>query len=267
MIETITSTRNQRLKELRALRDRRGRDRDDLFIAEGEDMLTEALRLGSHPETVFFDADALDPGDPPLDALPPGTEAIPVTPQALASAGSLGSGSRLIGVWRRHWTALPDMFAAPAGAAVYLHDVADPGNVGAVVRSAFAFGAAGVVLSRRAADPFGPKAVRAAMGAVFGLPLARTGWEEVESAVAAPWRAIGLVPGSGRPLTELAGDAPVLFVLGAERAGLPDHVASACDELAHVPLAEGGAESLNVAMTATLCLYQASVHRLSRDHG
>src|SRR4051812_19278594 len=92
MTETITSTHNQRLKDLRALRDRRGRDRTGLFMAEGEDMLTEAVRLGAPPAIVFHDAGALGPADPPLDMLPPEVELVPATARALASTGSLGSG-------------------------------------------------------------------------------------------------------------------------------------------------------------------------------
>jgi RNA methyltransferase, TrmH family len=269
MTETITSTHNPRIKDLRALRARRDRDRSGLFMAEGEDMLSEALRLGSPPEVVFHDADALDPAEPPLDALPESVEVVPVSADALASAGSLGSGSRVIGVWRQRWSEPAGFANSPRdAAAVYLHDVADPGNVGAVVRSAFAFGATGVLLSPRTADPFGPKAVRAAMGAVFGVPVARTGWDEALGALGEQWRTIGLAPGAGRTLAEAAaGGGPALFALGAERSGLPAEIASACGEQAHVPLAPGGAESLNVAMTATLCLYEATIHRLSPDHG
>jgi RNA methyltransferase, TrmH family len=266
MTETITSTHNQRLKDLRALRERRGRDRSGLFMAEGEDMLTEALRLGTPPLIVFHDAGALAPNDPPLDMLPPEVELVPATQQALASAGSLGSGSRAIGVWRQRWEQAADIAAREATAALYLHDVADPGNVGAILRSAFAFGAAGVLLSDRTADPFGAKAVRAAMGAVFGVPVARAGWDEARAALG-DWRTVALVPGAGRPLQAAArAEGRTLYVLGAERAGLPPVIASACEEQAHVPLTHDGPESLNVAMTATLCLYEAA-HRLSPDNG
>ena len=109
-----------------------------------------------------------------------------------------------------------------------------------------------MVLSPRTADPFGPKAVRASMGAVFGQPVARAGFEPAR----AGHRAVALVPGAGRPLREASLEGAVLFVLGAERAGLPEDLVAACDEVAHVPLDGRGAESLNVAMAATLCLYE-----------
>ncbi len=241
MTETITSTHNQRLKDLRALRERRGRDRSGLFMAEGEDMLTEALRLGAPPLIVFHDAGALGPSDPPLDMLPPEVELVPATQRALASAGSLGSGSRVIGVWRQRWDQPADIAAREATAALYLHDVADPGNVGAILRSAFAFGAAGVLLSERTADPFGAKAVRAAMGAVFGVPVARAGWDEARAALG-DWRTVALVPGAGVPLAAAArAEGRTLYVLGAERAGLPPVIASACDGAGPRPARTGRA--------------------------
>ena len=108
------------------------------------------------------------------------------------------------------------------------------------------------MLSPRTADPFGPKAVRASMGAVFAQPMSRADFESARGGR----RAIALVPGAGRPLRDVGLDGDVLFALGAERAGLPEAVVAACEEIAHVPVDHGGADSLNVAMAATLCLYE-----------
>jgi TrmH family RNA methyltransferase len=254
MSDTITSTHNPRISALRRLRERRYREESGLFMAEGEDMLDAALRHGAVPRTVFSVPDPPEQFEALLAALPAGTEQVSVSPDALASAGSLGSGSRVIGTWE-----LPDIETVPApvapGPVLYLHDVADPGNVGTVLRAALAFGAALVLLSPRAADPFGPKAVRAAMGAVFGQPLARADFESGRAGLG-DHRAIALVPGAGRPLRDVRLEGVVLFVLGAERSGLPETVVAACDEIAHVPVDPGGADSLNVAMAATLCLYE-----------
>jgi TrmH family RNA methyltransferase len=238
MTETITSKSNSRLKELRKLHERKHRDRTGLFVAEGEDMLAAGLKHGHVPETLYFDATA-------SPALPHDVEQVPVAPQALAGVSALGSGSRVIGVWRRRWAELD----APS---VYLHDAADPGNVGTILRAAQAFGAGQVVLSPHAADPFGPKAVRASMGAIFGQPVVRAEWGEAR---AASDLAVALVPGAGTPLREQPLPRAPMFVLGAEREGLPAGIVAACDQVAHVPV---GVDSLNVAMTATLCLYEYS---------
>lgn len=252
MSDPITSTHNPRIRALRKLRERRQREGEGLFMAEGEDMLAAALAHGAAPRTVFS-----VPDPPPglaelLAGLPRRTERVTASADALAAAGSLGSGARVIGVWELPELGPPAPAPAGAGPALYLHDVADPGNVGTVVRAAQAFGADRVLLSPRTADPFGPKAVRASMGAVFGEPLSRADFGTAR----AGRRAIALVPGAGRALREVVVEGPVLFALGAERAGLPDEVVSACDDVAHIPVDREAADSLNVAMAATLCLYE-----------
>ena len=127
-----------------------------------------------------------------------------------------------------------------------LWHVADPGNVGTLLRSADAFGA-GVALSIGCADPTGPKALRASMGAVFHVPL--SAFDEPTG------RRIALVPRGGTPLPELELDGEVVFVLGAERDGLPHEVLEQCDAQASIPQ-RGEAESLNVAMAGTVALYE-----------
>src|SRR5689334_22991559 len=248
MTESITSKRNQRLRELRRLHQRKHRREHGVFVAEGEDLVAEALRHGVAPRTVFSVHGAGLPFQ-----LPAGVEHVEASAEALSAVSGLGSGTRVIGVFE-----LPEAPELnPAGAsAVYLHDVSDPGNVGTVLRAAHAFAAEAVVLSERTADPFGPKAVRASMGALFAVPVARAGLAEARSAFGLP--AVALVPGTGRPLRDLDLSKPALFVLGAERSGLPEGVLAVCDDVAHVPLAAGGPESLNVAMTATLCLYESA---------
>jgi TrmH family RNA methyltransferase len=261
MTETITSTQNPRLKELRKLAERKHRDRSGLFAAEGEDLLAEALRFGRRPETVFFDAAADDRLAALLAGLDGSVEVVPVATEALAGASSLGSGSRVIGVWKQQWAALESPALADDRPLLFLYRPSDPGNVGTVIRSAHALGAAGVVLSPGSADPHGPKAVRASMGAIFAVAVARAEFDEVIGLQ--PQRfGVALAAGRGKPLRQVASVERPLFALGSEREGLPDRIGSSCAEIAHIPLESGGAESLNVAMAATLCLYENALHRL-----
>ena len=123
--------------------------------------------------------------------------------------------------------------------------MADPGNVGTLIRSADAFGAF-VCLSRGCADPIGPKALRASAGAVFRVPLGR--FDD------APGRKVALVAHGGTPLAELPPAERTTLVLGAEREGLPDEVLRKCDEIATIPT-PGPAESLNVAAAGAIALY------------
>jgi TrmH family RNA methyltransferase len=224
----ITSSHNEKLKEIRRLARRRERDARGRFVAEGEDLVAAAAAAGWEPVHLLCAAGSHLDGELVEQAL-------------LDSVSGLGSGSRTIGVFQARW-------GAPAGPlCVYLHGVADPGNVGTILRSALAFGAASVVLGPGCADPFGPKAVRASMGAIFVVPVARA-----QGVGDVPGERIALVAGAGAPLAGPArGD--VALVVGAERDGLPADVVAACDTVARIPIA---GDSLNAAMAATVALYE-----------
>lgn len=149
----------------------------------------------------------------------------------------------MIGVYRRE-----DLPQGVRPVTVALWHVADPGNVGTLLRAADAFGA-GVALSKGCADPTSPKALRASMGAIFRVPL--SGFDEPAG------RRVALVARDGEPLADVDLSGDVVFVLGAEREGLPAEVLAACDVRASIPQS-GDAESLNVAMAGTVALYERS---------
>lgn len=230
----ITSQHNRQLKEIRKLRQRRRwRERAGQFVAEGEDLLAAADAAGWEPVERYCAAGS-------------GLAGVEVEPELLASASGLASGTRTLAVYAERWAP-----AAIGPRCVYLHAVHDPGNVGTILRAAEAFGASSVVLGPSSADPFSPKAVRASMGAVFTVALARA-----ETPEGLPGQAVALVPGEGVPLPELwPGGAPaeVTLLLGAERDGLPQPVVSQAGLVAHIPI---GTDSLNVAMAATVALYE-----------
>ena len=166
-----------------------------------------------------------------------------MAPHVLATVSQLGSGTRALGIYGMRWA------PAPVGpVCLALWGVVDPGNVGTALRSALAFGAASVALGPGSADPYGPKAVRASMGALFEVPVVR-----VRSVEELPGRRLALVAHGGEPLAP-PGDG-VTLVVGAERSGLPDEIVSACDATATIPVR---AESLNAAMAATVALYECN---------
>lgn len=219
----ITSPDNAKLKLIRKLSDRRGREREGLFAAEGEDLVEAAERAGVAAEFVL-------------------RAGVDVEPALLDAVSSLGSGTRVIGVY-------PQVVAGDEdGFRVYLHAVGDPGNVGTIIRSADALLAAPIVCGPECADPFSPKAVRASMGSIFGNP-PRAGDPD---SLAAP--VVGLVAHGG----DVPDDDPVgALVLGGERAGIPDELAERCDRLWTIPLREG-VDSLNVAAAAAIALGRIS---------
>jgi RNA methyltransferase, TrmH family len=216
----ITSHHNPLLKDIRRLLARSAGD--GRFVAEGEDLVAAADAAGWAP----------------VVRLRAGED---VTAEALGKVSALGSGTRELAVYEERW-------AQPAGPlCVALWGVHDPGNVGTVLRGALAFGAASVALGPDTADPYGPKAVRASMGAVFAVPVARVaGVEEL------PGPRVALVAGEGERLAP--GEAGTL-VVGAERTGLPPEVVEGCDRVRHIPIRS---ESLNAAMAATVALYEVT---------
>lgn len=235
----ITSATNPRLKLVRKLESRRQRTKLGLFACEGEDLVLAALDAGLLPVEALVDAER----PVLLDRLP---EAAAVAPDLLAGLSTLAHPPRVVAVFRHaDLPRLSPAAAPPLGLALWR--VGDPGNLGALLRTADAFGPAFVALSDGCADPTGPKALRGSAGAVFRVPLGR--FEE------APGRRVALVSHGGRPLHEIELGAWATFVLGAEREGLPDDVVAACDEAASIPLA-GAAESLNVAVAGAIALYE-----------
>jgi RNA methyltransferase, TrmH family len=231
----ITSPHNEALKELRKLAGRRWREKLGSFVAEGEDLLEAADAAGWHASARYAASDS-------------GLAGIPVAPHVLATVSQLGSGTRAIGVYAQRWS-------PPVGPrCIALWGVGDPGNVGTVIRSALAFGASSVALGPGSADPYGHKAVRASMGALFSVPVAR-----VKNVKELPGRKIALVAREGEPLAPQ--DSDVTLLVGAEREGLPRDVIAACDGVAHIPIAH--ADSLNAAMAATVALYELA-NRITR---
>lgn len=230
----ITSPQNEKLKLVRKLRERKHREREGLFATEGEDLVEAGLAAGVEPHFLLSAAGS------GLAASWGGEE---VEPELLNALAALGSGTRAVAVWPLAWS------ERPATPCLYLHGVADPGNVGTIVRSADALLGGPVVLGPGCADPFSPKAARASMGSVFAQPPVRAGLG------ATPPSRVAMVARGGSGLEALSGAATIC--LGAEREGLPPEVLSECDAEVTIPL-RPGAESLNVAAAAAIACERIS---------
>ena len=219
----ITSRDNETLKLVRKLLgQRKHREETGLFAVEGEDLVAAANAAGIDPVHLLVAGETVDD-------------------QLLSRVSTLPHPARTIGVYRRD-----DLPNGVSDTCLALWQLADPGNVGTLLRTADAFGAC-VALSAGCADPVSPKALRASAGAIFHVPL--VAWDEV------PGRRIALLAHGGEPLHELDLTPPWTFLLGAEREGLPPELVTACSK-ATIPLA-GAAESLNVAAAGAIALYEA----------
>ncbi|MFY9264003.1 MAG: RNA methyltransferase [Solirubrobacterales bacterium] len=234
----ITSYQNDQIKELRKLQQKRNRERFGLFAAEGEDLVEAALEAGWQPKTLF--CTELAPA-----RLIAHDRAELVGIEVLDAASSLGSGSRVIGVFAHRWAEPADFELA-----VYLDGVADPGNIGTILRTALAFADGPVILGPGCADPFSPKAVRASMGAVFRRPPARAELADLAATrIALDGTADHLLTAADR------GESTVICV-GSERDGLSETVLTAADLRARIAMRHGAPESLNAAVAAAIALYE-----------
>jgi len=268
------------------LRVRKYREREAAFLVEGADLVAAGLVAGVRPQALFVRVDSpahvAVQSDPAFAGLP----VFPVSDAVAAHITSLETPPDMLAVFPQ---LQPAPLAQLAGAAcadadpplagaesfadalvVYADHLADPGNLGTLIRAAAAFGAAALVTSPDSADMLSPKVVRASMGAVFALPLyADLELSEVGAALSGTsatngLRVYGLAAHGGQSLDAATLARPALLCVGAERAGLSPQVQAVLDEALTIPLAgsaAAGVESLNAGVAGAIALYEFSRQR------
>jgi TrmH family RNA methyltransferase len=263
VIRTIEGHHNHTLKLARKLQKKKQRREKGLFVAEGLDLLQAALEAGRLPQEVLARPDLLERLPPGLADRARGNELdLILTPaELLDSASGLGGAADVLALHAARPASLGDV-RLMEGLTLYLFGVGDPGNLGTLVRSAVAFGALGVIVSPGSADAFGPRALRAGMGAQFLLPVV----EEVPPADLLSKMHADSGRHGGRPqvivadpradedIRDLRPAAPTLLVLGSERGSLPDLGPGA----RRAAVRQERFDSLNVAMAGTIMLYELS---------
>jgi len=254
----VTSLTNPAVKAVRALHARKDRETTGLFLAEGLKIVGEALESRRSPRTLMYAADAAD--HPLLRRAVDATErargtVLEVTREVLAKVSRRDNPQTVIGVFEQRFTPLDELRPDAAACWVALEQVRDPGNLGTVIRTADAAGCGGVVLIGDCVDPYSVEAVRATMGSIFAVPVARATQEAF-----LVWRQSwpGSVVGARLQATTSHADAPyrrpTLIVMGAEQAGLSDAVADGCDLTVRIPM-RGRADSLNLAVATGIMIY------------
>lgn len=267
-VRIVQSKQNARLKELRRAFAHPGRDTRGLVAIEGPHLLEEAFRAGLRVKTIFIGGndvgvfDAVD-GPPREDIdilLVPGDTLTSMldteTPQAIAALVEMPDWT-----WAhvlRNRGAWPPLVLVLAG-------VQDPGNVGAMVRSAEAFGATGIVALPGTVSVWNPKAVRASAGSVFRVPVIAAQVEECFTSLReAGVRVLTTAPKGVEAAHESALAAAVALVIGNEGNGVPENLAARADERIAIPC-PGPVESLNAAVAASVLLYEASRQRAEEN--
>ncbi len=266
----ITSLQNDSVKLIRSLEMRKARRETGLFVAEGASVLITARDNGWSPRMLVAGPGANDSAvGTALQRWAEIAEAdrLDVSGPVLEKLAAKDNPQSMLGVFEQRWVGLPS--GAPSGLEtqaepshglpplwVVLEEVRDPGNLGTILRTVDAAGGSGVILVGNTCDPYSREAVRASMGSIFAVPVARAERPEL-IALAGSWS--GDVIG-----THLAGPldyrdagyrAPALLVMGNEGAGLSDELSAACGKLVRIPMA-GRLDSLNLAVATALMLFE-----------
>jgi TrmH family RNA methyltransferase len=260
--EPISSASNPLVKRLRALSDRRARTREQAFVVEGVAPVWQAVEAAARIEVLVCCTELL--ADSPAVAMVEqqaalGVRVTELTRELFERVSGRDGPSGLAAIISSSTLAAHDLRVATDGFLVAAHEMSNPGNLGTVIRTAEALGADGLLLVGGGADPFSPQAVKASMGSLFHLPIARLpdlgsffDWAEDTG--------VRTVTSSARTGIEVAGadlSGPVVLLLGAERTGLPTEAIDRSDLAVAIPMA-GRATSFNVAVAAGILMYEAS---------
>jgi TrmH family RNA methyltransferase len=268
-VKEVTSLANPLVKDIKALALKKFRDQQNAFMAEGLKLVIDALDLGWEVRTLVFAKAGR--GNPAVEKVAARTVAaggtvLEVSEKVLSAITRRDNPQMVVGVFTQQFRALKDIRPKDGEVWVALDRVRDPGNLGTVIRTVDAVGASGVILVGETTDPFAVETVRATMGSIFAVPVARATQDQFLA-----WRQdfAGLVAG-----THLKGAVdyrsvdflgrPVLLVMGNEQQGLTEALAASCDRLLRIPQA-GRADSLNLAVATGVMLYEIRRGALSLE--
>lgn len=254
----IVSPANPVIKMLKSLQARKGRSETGLFLAEGARLAAEAADLGVWPDYLALSEAALArPAGATLAdrAAQNGSKVFVTGEDLLSQIARKDNPQTVIAAYRQLPLSLDRLDPRAARIWIGLEAVRDPGNLGTIIRTADAIGAGGVILIGQTCDPFSVETVRATMGAIFAVPLARAALEEI-----AAWRGGLKMAGASLRATARHDATPLepglILLMGNEQAGLTPQAEAACDSLVRIPM-RGRADSLNLAVSTAVLAYDA----------
>lgn len=268
-VKEITSLANPIIKDIKALSVKKNREASGTFMAEGLKLVLDALETGWALQTLIYSKAGR--GKPLVEKAASRTVAagglvLEVSEKVLSSVTRRDNPQMVVGIFEARWQGLFDIKPQAGETWVALDRVRDPGNLGTIIRTADAAGASGVILIGETTDPFSLETVRATMGSIFSVPVARgTQYEFIK------WQKAS---GTNLVATHLKGaidyrkadykSKPVVLLMGNEQAGLPDELAEAAGIRVRIPQ-QGKADSLNLASATAVMLFEARRHLLVLD--
>lgn len=256
---TVARASKNQIKEIRALRLKKRRDETRTYLAEGISIVLRAVELGAPIRSIIYSPELLR-SESAYRAIEAVRERVPCYEADAEAFGSLSDRDNPVGiaaVIAYADTSPNDLSVGPDSVFVALDGIRSPGNLGTILRTADGFGCAGTLLVGETTDQYHPECVKASMGTLFSVPVAR--FESSEHFAA--WcreRRLALVTTSCRARDDITGIAayprPAVLLLGAEATGLPPAALAAGHLQVRIPM-RGSASSLNVAVAAGILLY------------
>jgi TrmH family RNA methyltransferase len=257
--DLISSKNNSQVKQIRKLRGRAERDQRGLFYVEGIRQVAEAIQLGAEIEAIVVAPELLR-SEFALDLverqIAGGNDSLIVSADVFRTVSEREHPHGLSAVMRQRWQALDDIRLTKRSLWVGLDAVADPGNLGTILRTSDAVGADGVILIGKTTDPYDPAAVRASMGAIFSQRLVQASNDTlIDWAGQQAIQVVGTSPDGPLDYQNGRYAGPILLLMGSERHGLPPDLLEICNPLVHLPMA-GRSDSLNLSVATGVMLYE-----------
>lgn len=255
----ITSFTNPKIKTIRKLEEKKFRQDSGLFFIEGLRTVGEAVQTGASIQSLVTSPELLVSEfgkslleHPTVTAL----ENIQISAEIFRKLARKGGPQGIGALVRQNWQKLETLSISHSDIWVALHQVADPGNLGTIMRTADAVGCRGIILLGDTTDPYDPTAVKASMGSIFSLTLVQADWSEFHT-----WQVeqeLNLVGTSDRAATDYQSiryKQPMVLLMGSERHGLPEEILTVCESLVRIPM-RGRADSLNLAVATSVVLFE-----------
>jgi TrmH family RNA methyltransferase len=255
----ISSRSNPKIKQIRALRQRKNRQATGLYIVEGIRHVGEAVEAGARVDSIYYAPELLT--SPFALGLieqqnEQGVSCYPTTSDVFDSISDKDHPAGILALVEQNNPRLADINPNNFAWGVALVETQDPGNLGAILRTIDAVGASGLLLLDSSVDPYHPSCVRASMGTIFWLPVVQASFKEfVDWADRWNYQIYGTSAHDAIEISEVAGyQYPAILLMGSEREGLTPNQRSACQQLIRLPM-RGRATSLNLAVATGVFLY------------
>ncbi len=255
----ITSTSNETIKQIRKLRDRKFRDETSLAYVEGIRIVIEAIEQRVETERILIAESftAVHKHNELIEKIQAtGIEITNVSDEVFRSLSQKDGPQGIGAVVKQHWTTLDQLSNSLIGLWVCLWEVADPGNLGTILRTMDAVGATGLILAGNCTDPYDPAAMRASMGAIFTKTLVKSNLIDVVKLVKHnKVFSVATSDAANVGYRAIRYSKDMLLVMGSERQGLPQEFEAMCNEVVKIPM-QGSCDSLNLAVATAIILYE-----------